>query len=384
MTVLPLASIHQQGPRIPAWKKLGLKLKNAGDERRGRLSHVEPEPAPVKSKKRKRLGKDGHHEVLVVHPAPAESIAEAHHTSPSPSPTCTAVSQPQIHTASRKRKSVTFTPETKTKDGDSIKQLFQSWVNEYKGSEDPSFRPESAGNVFRVKGSAADGQSRSHKTARRQHRPKQSPTTTTTTTTTNKHDTPTDLHPALVYLGTYFHSPQRWKFNKVRQTYLLKHLLDFQRIPSEYDEALCSYIAGLRGEAVRARVTATLEQNQPDSKNMDDEALVMATIEQTQPDSENMSDEVRRQREIRVQNLKAALRSHLEKTTSWKRRDLIDPRDPTGKYRTPEALKTKRSYTAESEKILQKIKGQIQSEQIQSEQQQFTTAAVEPRADQVS
>ena len=126
---------------------------------------------------------------------------------------------------------------------------------------------------------------------------------------------------------------------------------------------------------------ASLDRIDSDPLDIDDEMRVLATVEQNWPYSENMSEEDRRQREIRVENLKEALRSHLEKTEYWKRRELINPLYPTGKYRTSaEALSTKKSYTEESEKILGKIKEQIQSEQ----QQSTNTAAVKPRTDQGS
>ncbi len=68
------------------------------------------------------------------------------------------------------------------------------------------------------------------------------------------------LHAALQYLDQYQRLRPQWKFNKARQSYLLKHLLDFGRIPARWDGALCLYITGLQGEGVRARVRAAMEE----------------------------------------------------------------------------------------------------------------------------
>src|ERR1019366_799241 len=105
--------------RVPAWKRLGLKLESqsASEPESDSLKQIETskrktldttnERPTKKSKKGKQLSVQSEEEPIT----------------------------PQLV----RKKSVTFTPETKAEDGDSIKQLFNSWVAEQK-EQDPSFK----------------------------------------------------------------------------------------------------------------------------------------------------------------------------------------------------------------------------------------------------
>lgn len=60
---------------------------------------------------------------------------------------------------------------------------------------------------------------------------------------------------ALNYLTTHQQSPSTWKFNKSRQSALLRSLFSLTSIPPSYDPALLSYLSGLhKGAAATSRV----------------------------------------------------------------------------------------------------------------------------------
>lgn len=168
-------------------------------------------------------------------------------------------------TPASKRKSVSFTPDTKTKDGDSVKGLYKTWVaNQI--ANDPSFDPSTVSPVLQsiVPSTIALPVSPSPVSVT-----STSPPTSETTTKNNKKPPkrpktrlpktssgpgPSRFDPVLSYLTTHKTSPQTWKFSKPHQNQILKHLFSLNHIPSSYDTALLSYIRGLKGTSARARV----------------------------------------------------------------------------------------------------------------------------------
>lgn len=59
---------------------------------------------------------------------------------------------------------------------------------------------------------------------------------------------------SLDYLNRYYTNRAEWKFNKNRETWILKHVLSENDIPREYDIALAKYIHGLQGTSARERL----------------------------------------------------------------------------------------------------------------------------------
>jgi hypothetical protein len=81
-------------------------------------------------------------------------------------------------------------------------------------------------------------------------------------------------HSALVYLQQYHSDRANWKFSKNKETWLQKHILSLDHIPSSYDSALRSYISGLQSQATKSRVRAVAEEavkqdqeDQPQNQN---------------------------------------------------------------------------------------------------------------------
>ncbi len=266
-------------PEVPAWKRLGLQLKCAQNVVGAGLRQ---DISPSKSKKRKRHVDDVSHRDSGVHPEPfieqagtttstTQPKKRKKHVPPTPTQDPRkhpepSIKQPGISTAQshltepnlKRTKSVAFTQDTKTTDGDSIKQLFQAWVKEQR-AQDPSFRPEKAGDAFKIKNitseTTKDSPPKQRKTAAKRNKSSHPQPSTANDKTKDSH-----LHPALVYLLQHYHSPQDWKFNKARQLYLLRHVLDLERIPPKYTKPLCLYLGGLRGQGVRDRLKAKMEQ----------------------------------------------------------------------------------------------------------------------------
>ncbi|XP_043944856.1 uncharacterized protein C7orf50 homolog [Protopterus annectens] len=54
---------------------------------------------------------------------------------------------------------------------------------------------------------------------------------------------------SLEYLMRWSRNRSEWKFQKARQTWLLQHMYDTDKVPDEYFPVLLEYLEGLRGHA---------------------------------------------------------------------------------------------------------------------------------------
>ncbi|XP_061455515.1 uncharacterized protein C7orf50 homolog isoform X2 [Rhineura floridana] len=54
---------------------------------------------------------------------------------------------------------------------------------------------------------------------------------------------------ALDYLTKWSESPKEWKFQKTRQTWLLLHMYEKDKVPDKYFSILLRYLEGLQGSA---------------------------------------------------------------------------------------------------------------------------------------
>jgi hypothetical protein len=276
LLTMPSATESTASVRIPAWKRLGLKLKSASE---APLADVTP--------KRKRPGEAGKD----------TSVKKSKPSSDSP-----GLSVPdQITPPPARKKSVTFTPETKVEDGDSIKQLFSVWVAEQKNQEDlsaPVFQTpqyqsveesfdttldEKERRVKRVKtvkqgkADSSDPPKTKESTKAKKKKETNQPATRVTAegeqaeeslkstkqSKTKKARKPRAAKslttqtlpekPFLAYLKQYTDSRDTWKFNKNHQTHLLKHLFNIDIVPSDYAHYIYEYVKGLQG-GVRTRL----------------------------------------------------------------------------------------------------------------------------------
>jgi hypothetical protein len=77
-------------------------------------------------------------------------------------------------------------------------------------------------------------------------------------------------NPALQYLSQYHTARSNWKFNKNREIWILKHALSEADIPKSYDVALARYVHGLKGAGARDRLkTACVDMLKKQSSKED-------------------------------------------------------------------------------------------------------------------
>ncbi|KAG7103590.1 hypothetical protein HYQ44_017678 [Verticillium longisporum] len=197
-----MSSSSQSAPaqRVPAWKRLGLKLKQQPAAEAGGSPAASGSSTPngagkqdlgvnAAAPKRKRP----EHSTPLTSASPLKK-ARTHDTAP--------VAPPAL----RKQKSVTFTDDTKNP--------APVIAAERNGVATPAKKPKGP------KG------------------PSKKP----------KNDQPTaDIQPALEYLRTWKTSRDSWKFNKNHQTTLIKRIFDANAIPSADIEAFYDYIQDLKG-----------------------------------------------------------------------------------------------------------------------------------------
>ncbi|XP_064246084.1 uncharacterized protein C7orf50 homolog isoform X2 [Passer domesticus] len=60
---------------------------------------------------------------------------------------------------------------------------------------------------------------------------------------------PSGSERALAYLTSWSKTPEEWKFQKTRQTWLLLHMYDKEKVPDKYFTILLDYLQGLQGNA---------------------------------------------------------------------------------------------------------------------------------------
>lgn len=233
---------------VPAWKRLGLKLKSAQSTPE---TTIESSNDPAYTK-RKRL-EETHDEIL------SKKVKKPSKNHPKSN------AQDPITPRLARKKSVTFTPETKAEDGDSIKQLFTSWVAEQK-SQDPSFDFKNSNPVFQTpepsKVEEVVDEHLDEKTRRleRVKKPKKEKAGSKSGKPSKLTEpTVTPARPAkhfLSYLKEYCESRDTWKFNKNQQNSFIRYIFDLEAIPSDYAHYIYQYVQGLQG-GVRTRLRDT-------------------------------------------------------------------------------------------------------------------------------
>lgn len=272
---------------VPAWKKLGLKLKYAKDEPEAenngsqptfqnekKRKHVFDETIPStkpypKKLKANSLSSFTSIESTAITTTPPRDFSNLKKPSLSP-PTSNAPTTPTG--PGLKRKSVTFTPETKIEDGDSIKQLYNTWLASHR-AVDPAFDPSDTTNSPALKiahpPSITFRSSPSHPVLSEQKpkakKKKKSKSKSTLLnrksgsqpSQTKKQASPTSTakdDQIRTYVTTHHLSPSAWKFSKSRQNALLRSVFSLSTLPLSYDLALLSYLRGLQGAAAKSRV----------------------------------------------------------------------------------------------------------------------------------
>ncbi|KAK4693854.1 hypothetical protein P7C71_g3617, partial [Lecanoromycetidae sp. Uapishka_2] len=259
---------------VPAWKKLGLKLKFAKEKPDDITTHhtgvdanvrkrkssggsefdVETAATDRTPKKAKTSKFTSRNEVFVNREYPTELPHEKRDPKPAA----------KEKAPSNKRKSVSFAPEAKTEDGEGAKQIYKKWVEE-QIAIDPSFDPSSVSPALKsitplnVRPSSPQSDPPLTKLPapppKKPKKPKvkQRPNPKSSQPSPSSSNTQT-THPALIYLNSYHTDTAHWKFSKPHQNHIFKHLFSLTHIPSSYDPALLSYLKGLKGPSARSRI----------------------------------------------------------------------------------------------------------------------------------
>ncbi len=291
---------------VPAWKKLGLKLKNARDkpvivcvnvgeavpEENKRKLHIkdyaEQNTAPPlsarPSKKSKKSVSDSNKSTVTAaqNPSSPSSAPQKKGTSPS-----ALQKEPP-----RKNKSVSFAPQAKTEDADSAKDLYNTWLTSQLAS-DPSFDPSKTGSpALKSITPTSVSDPTATVTTSNQH-PKKKRKKSKSTALSQPLKAPSKPAPVeassanraiLDYLQTYYTARAHWKFSKTRQTQLLRSFIPRPQkpslIPPSHLPALHAYLSGLQGPSARSRLRAqALTVREEDEKWLNEDMEVVETKE---------------------------------------------------------------------------------------------------------
>ncbi|MCJ1273974.1 hypothetical protein MMC21_001767 [Puttea exsequens] len=320
---------------VPAWKKIGLKLKNAREEPE-KVAVSNPVERPESRKRKSQESGDGSFTT-----GDTKKFTKRHKNAQPRANASTAVANVASHIfaqngrkdtspvqsearSSSKRKSVSFAPNTKSEDGEGIKEVYENWVKEQKAN-DPSFLSSAAQPALKaltpaaVRTSSLSSDSFPHSTLSTSAEKPKKPKFKQKNKTNPSETSLTNTHPSLTYLTTYHTNPKLWKFSKSHQNYLLKNLFSLANIPPSYEPALLSYLRSLKSNAARSRVrtqaTSIIEDDQkwPNSGPSESEKMDQETQEHC---------EARRKRDYddAVARIKAELRAEEEarEEKEWK------------------------------------------------------------------
>ena len=328
------SSLAETSAHVPAWKRLGLKLKYAQETKIDRHDSTD---SPLNLRQESTAAKDfkfgdqlSDTTVLPTHNSTAEHAARSPVATPPHKPPVSKKrkrdaahsrntdsingklrptrlsaeqsspsSQTDSHQGSAsikvRRKSVTFTPDTKTEDGNSTQKLFSNLVADQADQKIHSGdQSRDIVNSTHVDGDAeamnadSDANIAKRKARKRQLREQR------------KIETTTAVSPYVGYLQQFHTARDQWKFNKNQQNQLLKHAFNLYRVPEFHDPALEAYIAGLQGLPVRKRLRETAIE-------ILEKGLIAP--EQSDQDKEAMEDNQRRQ-QAKEDALQRRLQNH--------------------------------------------------------------------------
>jgi hypothetical protein len=278
---------------VPAWKKIGLKLKYAketADDTPTVSATTETNGDSHAGVKRSR-DEDAEQE----NPSKRNKTRELRLESPAPRSILSGSQSPTKTPANKK--AVSFSAETKAEDGETGQNYFKAWAagNQPHTPPKPSTEiivpetPESAEKPAtdspaetkaskkaskrekKAEQAAAQPQdvegmpslqerreSKAAKKAAKQERKAieaQSQLPATSSPASSAAVTATAPPSAYVdFLHQFHHDRPNWKFNKSKENHLLKNVWSMYRVPAQYTEALVSYVAGLQGAGARTRL----------------------------------------------------------------------------------------------------------------------------------
>ena len=253
---------------VPAWKKIGLKLKSNETNNFSAGKEIAPSsPKNISIEKTQSLsnGKEAEKHARLGSTAKEPELSPAaENFSPRNNSKSEARFTAQDSAPVKKRKSVSFASDTKVTDGVSREDFVRTppllstpqLVASNEEQTDPEVvdaagpadniqidRPAKRRKVKKSKSTLLNASSGVH----------------STTNSTSAPHAP-GVHPRLEYLNQFHTSRSAWKFSKTRQTQLFKSALDIEAIPPSYDEALRDYMASLQGQQASKRLRAQAQE----------------------------------------------------------------------------------------------------------------------------
>jgi hypothetical protein len=217
----PLAAPSQAF--IPAWKRLGLKLKNHPPVTEGPAGSAGSGSYETQNKTQEQNTRSDQ-----LFKAPTKSNAAEDYGNVNTSAQNHTVALEDVdgsRTRSLKRKkSVSFTPETKK-----ASVIREPSPNSVSSKSKDSKRKEK--------------KEKKEKPERKDRKPR-------ARSVVDSPETPSYVN----YLQDFHTARDHWRFNKAKQTALLKNIFNIFRVPPKYDDAVKSYLLGLQGQAARERL----------------------------------------------------------------------------------------------------------------------------------
>jgi hypothetical protein len=269
--------------RIPAWKRLGLKLKGAKETQGGTIAPING--ASTKEPKRYLPDAQSCAEPVTKRRRLASDATESARSSGSLNRTPNAFSTDQ---SAKLKKKVSFTAETKLEDGG--KELITEWKHDDDAYYEQKAADNDAKETLRV---ASKAQNKSRKSSTHPQKPS---------------DTRRKSTDALEYLNSYCRSRHSWKFNKNREVWILRHILSSDDIPTSFNITLASYVHGLGSQQARLRL---LNQCQ---EALDKQAAEGPSEGEMGSDSGHLEDPTRRKayHDDAIKRFKRSLEDHLD------------------------------------------------------------------------
>ena len=282
---------------LPAWQRLGLKLKNEFSNA-SQASPIDESNAGATSRKRKFSQEPV---AGVDYP---NGFKRQQQTAASFNSLRASSTGSESHTSSdSRRKSVTFTADTKAEDGFSSKRLVQAAyasrlaqmdhgaggakgkLQTGQATKTKSKSATHASSMAQMENSIADtteetqntmaAENQDHDMANSGNKTSMLAPSKTEKSTQSKQPKKPSAQPsskaevakqkkrqelAIQYLEQYANARATWKFNKKRQNSLLKMVLEVDSIPAAHNEALKSYLAGLQSSALRQDLRSRAQQ----------------------------------------------------------------------------------------------------------------------------
>lgn len=286
---------------VPAWKKLGLKLKYAKDTADDAPVSTAPETngtEPSHAGAKRTRDQDVEQDQGSAPKRNKQSAREVRTESPAPRGILSGSQSPTKTPANKK--AVSFSAETKAEDGETGQNYFKAWAAGGQPHTPPKpsteidvpETPESVQKPSPVKTAESPAETKAKsKASKRDKKTDQAAAQTQDPNVESmpslqerkaakaakkaakqqlkaqsqpekQQPDPSAYRPAyLDYLHQFHYDKPNWKFNKSKENHLLKSVWSTLRVPAPYTDALISYIAGLQGAGARTRLVEGADES---------------------------------------------------------------------------------------------------------------------------